>query len=421
MKDATQAKLATTELATRVASFMNDVIYPAESVYYAQQADGDRWINPPIMESLKSQARDAGLWNLFIPPGVHEGLPAGVDGGVGLSNVEYAPLCELMGRSPIGPEAFNCAAPDTGNMETLLKFGTPAQKKQWLEPLLAGNIRSAFAMTEPAVASSDATNIQADVRRDGNDYVINARKWWTSGSGDPRCEIMILMGKTDTEQDRYRQQSMVLVPRQTPGVNVLRHLNVFGYDDAPKGHMEVEFRDVRVPCENVLLGEGRGFEIAQARLGPGRIHHCMRAIGVAERSLEAMCARVKDRVAFGKPLAEQGVIMDSIARSRMEIEQARALVMHTAALVDVHGGRGARPHIAMIKVAVPNMTLAVIDRAIQAHGGAGICDDFGLAKAWTQARTLRIADGPDDVHLRTVARAELGKPAQAWYGRTASV
>ena len=418
MNEKTQSTVAKQDLATRVASFMDDVIIPAESVYYAQQAEGDRWTNPPVMESLKARARDAGLWNLFMPPGAHEGVPDGLDGGMGLSNVEYAPLCEMMGRSPIGPEAFNCSAPDTGNMETLLKFASPAQKQQWLEPLLAGHIRSAFAMTEPAVASSDATNIQADIRREGDDYVINARKWWTSGSGDPRCEIIILMGKTDTGEERYRQQSMVLVPTQTAGVKKLRHLNVFGYDDAPKGHMEVEFRDVRVPCENVLLGEGRGFEIAQARLGPGRIHHCMRAIGVAERSLEAMCARVKDRVAFGKPLAEQGVIMDSIARSRMEIEQARALVMLTAALVDERGGRGARAHVAMIKVAVPNMALAVIDRAIQAHGGAGVCDDFGLAKAWAQARTLRIADGPDDVHLRTVARDELGKPAQHWRGRT---
>jgi acyl-CoA dehydrogenase len=415
-----QEKIAMHELRARVASFMDDVIYPAESVYYAQQAEGDRWATPAVMESLKTQAREAGLWNLFMPPGEHDGVPTGIDGGVGLSNVEYAPLCELMGRSPIGPEAFNCAAPDTGNMETLIKFASPQHKKRWLEPLLAGKIRSGFAMTEPGVASSDATNIQASIRRDGDEYVINARKWWTSGAGDPRCEILILMGKTDTEQERYRQQSMVLVPRDTPGVKVLRHLNVFGYDDAPRGHMEIEFSDVRVPCENVLLGEGRGFEIAQARLGPGRIHHCMRVIGVAERSIEAMCARAKDRVAFGKPLAEQGVILDTIARSRIEIEQARALVMQTAAMVDEHGGRGARAHVAMIKVAAPNMALAVIDRAIQVHGGAGICDDFGLAKAWTQARTLRMADGPDDVHLRTVARDELGKPARHWYGRTST-
>jgi len=418
MKHEPQQKIAMHELRARVASFMDDVIYPAEAVYYAQQAEGDRWTTPPIMESLKTQAREAGLWNLFMPPGEHDGVPAGIDGGVGLTNVEYAPLCELMGRSPIGPEAFNCAAPDTRNMETLIKFASPQHKKRWLEPLLAGEIRSGFAMTEPAVASSDATNIQASIRRDGDEYVINARKWWTSGAGDPRCEILILMGKTDPERERYRQQSMVLVPRDTPGVTVLRHLNVFGYDDAPRGHMEVDFHNVRVPCENVLLGEGRGFEIAQARLGPGRIHHCMRVIGVAERSIEAMCARVKDRVAFGKPLAEQGVIMDTIARSRIEIEQARALVMQTAAMVDEHGGRGARAHVAMIKVAAPNMALGVIDRAIQVHGGAGICDDFGLAKAWTQARTLRIADGPDDVHLRTVARDELGKPARHWYGRT---
>ena len=398
------------QLKARLLGFMEEKIYPAESVYFREQADGDRWANPPVMDTLKREARDAGLWNLFLPPGEHSD---------GLSNVEYAPLCEIMGRSPIGPEAFNCAAPDTGNMETIDKFGTAEQRKRWLEPLLAGEIRSGFAMTEPAVASSDATNIQAQIRREGGEYVINARKWWTSGAGDPRCKILIFMGKTDFEGDRHRQQSMVLVPMDTPGVKVLRHLNVFGYDDAPKGHMEVQFDDVRVPVENVLLGEGRGFEIAQARLGPGRIHHCMRLIGVAERSLEAMCARVKERVAFGRPLAQQGVIMDHVARSRMEIEQARALVMHTAALVDKQGGRGARTHVAMIKVAVPNMALQVIDRAIQAHGGAGVCDDFGLAKAWASARTLRLADGPDDVHLRTVAREELGKPAVHWRGRSA--
>ena len=398
------------QLEARLVAFMEETIYPAESVYFREQAQGDRWANPPVMETLKRAAREAGLWNLFLPPG---------ERGDGLSNVEYAPLCEIMGRSPIGPEAFNCAAPDTGNMETIEKFGTPQQRQQWLEPLLAGEIRSGFAMTEPAVASSDATNIQAQIRRDGDEYVINARKWWTSGAGDPRCKILIFMGKTDSQGDRYRQQSMVLVPMETPGVKVLRHLNVFGYDDAPKGHMEVLFEDVRVPVDNVLLGEGRGFEIAQARLGPGRIHHCMRLIGVAERSLEAMCARVKDRVAFGKPLAQQGVIMDHVARSRMEIEQARALVMHTAALVDERGGRGARTHVAMIKVAVPNMALQVIDRAIQAHGGAGVCDDFGLAKAWASARTLRLADGPDEVHLRTVARDELAKPAVHWRGRSA--
>ncbi len=398
------------DLQARLEAFMAEQVYPSEAVYYRQQAEGERWTNPPVMEALKRAARDAGLWNLFMPPG---------DDGPGLSNVEYAPLCEIMGRSPIGPEACNCSAPDTGNMEILEKFGTPEQKRRWLEPLLAGEIRSAFAMTEPAVASSDATNIQAEIRREGGEYVINARKWWTSGAGDPRCRILILMGKTDPGGDRYRQQSMVLVPIDTPGVQVLRPLNVFGYDDAPKGHMEVTFHDVRVPVENVLLGEGRGFEIAQQRLGPGRIHHCMRLIGVAERSLEAMCARVKERVAFGKPLAEQGVIMEHIARSRVAIEQARALVMHTAALVDARGGRGARAHVAMIKVAVPEMALQVIDRAIQAHGGAGVCDDFGLAKAWASARTLRLADGPDEVHLRTVARDELGKPAAHWHGRTA--
>jgi len=398
------------DLKARLVTFMEQRVYPAERVYHEQQATGERWHHPPVMEELKAAAREAGLWNLFMPP---------TEQADGLTNVEYAPLCEIMGRSPIGPEAFNCSAPDTGNMEILERFGSHEQKTQWLEPLLAGEIRSAFAMTEPAVASSDATNIQAQIRRDGGEYVINARKWWTSGAGDPRCKVLIFMGKTDSEAHRYKQQSMVLVPLDAPGVRVLRHLNVFGYDDAPKGHMEVDFEDVRVPASNVLLGEGRGFEIAQARLGPGRIHHCMRLVGVAERSLEAMCARVKERVAFGRPLAEQGVIMDHVARSRLEIEQARALVMHTAALVDAHGGRGARAHVAMIKVAVPNLALAVIDRAIQAHGGAGVCDDFGLARAWASARTLRLADGPDEVHLRTVARDELGKPAAPWPGRTA--
>ncbi len=399
------------ELRERLLAFMDECVYPAEAAYYRQQADGgDPWSNPPVMEELKAEARARGLWNLFLPL---------EEDGSGLSNVEYAPLCEILGRSPIGPEACNCSAPDTGNMETLLRFATPEQKAEWLEPLLAGEIRSAFAMTEPAVASSDATNIQASIRRDGDHYVINARKWWTSGAGDPRCRILIFMGKTNPDEHRYRQQSMVLVPLDTPGVRVLRHLNVFGYDDAPKGHMEVDFEDVRVPCSNVLLGEGRGFEIAQARLGPGRIHHCMRVIGVAERSLEAMCARAKARVAFGKPLAEQGVVMDHIARSRLEIEQARGLVMQAAALVDEVGGRGARAYVAMIKVAAPNMALKVIDRAIQVHGGAGVCDDFGLARAWAHARTLRLADGPDDVHLRTVAREELAKPSEAWRGRTA--
>jgi acyl-CoA dehydrogenase len=410
MTDRAERRARMSALKERLLAFMAQRIYPAEAEYYRQQATGDPWRNPPIMEELKSAAREAGLWNLFLPL---------EEDGRGLTNVEYAPLCEIMGRSPIAPEACNCSAPDTGNMETLLRFGTAEQKERWLVPLLAGEIRSAFAMTEPAVASSDATNIQATIRRDGDDYVINARKWWTSGAGDPRCRILIFMGKTDPEAHRYRQQSMVLVPVDTPGVKVLRPLNVFGYDDAPKGHMEVNFEDVRVPRANVLLGEGRGFEIAQARLGPGRIHHCMRVIGVAERSLEAMCARARERVAFGKPLAEQGVVMDHIARSRLDIEQARALVMHAAALVDEVGGRAARAHVAMIKVAAPNMALRVIDRAIQVHGGAGVCDDFGLARAWAQARTLRLADGPDDVHLRTVARDELAKPSAPWLGRTA--
>ncbi|MDX1431641.1 MAG: acyl-CoA dehydrogenase family protein [Gammaproteobacteria bacterium] len=387
--------------------FMDEHVYPNESVYYAELEDGGtRWQCPPVMETLKARAREQDLWNLFMPDSRY---------GPGLGNLEYAPLCEIMGRSPIGPEVFNCSAPDTGNMEVLARFGTDAQRKQWLEPLLAGEIRSGFAMTEPAVASSDATNIQGSIRRDGDVYVLNARKWWTSGAGDPRCRILIFMGKTDPDAARHRQQSMILVPMDTPGVRVLRHLSVFGYDDAPKGHMEIDFKDVRVPVGNILLGEGRGFEIAQARLGPGRIHHCMRLIGVAERSLEAMCARARDRVAFGKPLAEQGVVMDSIARSRMEIEQARLLVLKTAHSIDVHGAKAARAEVAMIKAVVPEMTLGVVDRAIQVHGAAGVSDDFGLAKAWAQARTLRLADGPDEVHRRTVARAELEKnTARGW-------
>jgi acyl-CoA dehydrogenase len=389
-------------LQAQVVNFMQREVYPAEPVFERQLAEApSRWQIPPVMEELKKKARAEGLWNLFLPES---------EFGAGLTNLEYAPLCEIMGRSPIAPEAFNCSAPDTGNMETLVRYATPAQQEQWLKPLLNGEIRSSFAMTEPAVASSDATNIEARIERDGNrGYVINARKWWTSGAMDPRCKIFILMGKTDPNAPRHQQQSMILVPRDTPGVNVVRALTVFGYDDAPHGHAEVEFKDVRVPAENILLGEGRGFEIAQGRLGPGRIHHCMRMIGLAERSLEAMVARVKSRVAFGRPLADQGVIREWIADSRMEIEQARLLTLKAAHMMDTVGNKVAQAEIAMIKVLAPKMLLAVIDRAIQAHGGAGVSQDFGLAYAWARSRVMRIVDGPDEVHKRAVARVELRK------------
>jgi acyl-CoA dehydrogenase len=381
----------TERLKAQLIAFMEREIYPAEKIFEQQlEEQPSRWQIPPIMEELKKKARAEGLWNLFLPES---------ELGAGLSNLEYAPLCEIMGRSPIAPEIFNCSAPDTGNMETLVRYATPAQQEQWLKPLLAGEIRSSFAMTEPAVASSDATNIEARIERDGNQgYVINARKWWTSGAMDPRCKIFILMGKTDPNAARHQQQSMILVPRDTPGVRVVRPLTVFGYDDAPHGHAEVEFKDVRVPAENILLGEGRGFEIAQGRLGPGRIHHCMRMIGLAERSLEAMVSRVKSRVAFGRPLADQGVIREWIADSRMEIEQSRLLTL-----------KAAQAEIAMIKVIAPKMLLAVIDRAIQAHGGAGVSQDFGLAYAWARSRIMRIVDGPDEVHRRAIARLELRK------------
>ena len=394
-------------LQARLCAFMDEHVYPAEAVYYQQLGDGEsRWQLPAIMDELKLRARETGLWNLFLPDS---------DLGAGLGNLDYAPLAEIMGRSPIGPEVFNCSAPDTGNMEVLARFASREHKQRWLTPLLDGEIRSGFAMTEPSVASSDATNIQGSIRRDGDEYVVNARKWWTSGAGDPRCEILIFMGKTDPQAAPHKQQSMVLVPMDTPGVRVLRHLSVFGYDDAPHGHMEIDFDNVRVPVENLLLGEGRGFEIAQSRLGPGRIHHCMRLIGVAERSLDAMCQRARSRVAFGKPLSEQGSVMDAIADSRIAIEQARMLVLKTAYDIDTDGARAARAHIAMIKVIVPNMAVAVIDRAIQVHGAAGVCDDFGLARAWARARSLRLADGPDEVHRRSVAREELNKqPGQGW-------
>jgi acyl-CoA dehydrogenase len=392
----------TERLRAQLQSFMEREVYPAEKIFERELSEGpSRWQIPPIMEELKRKAKAAGLWNLFLP---ESGL------GAGLNNLEYAPLCEIMGRSPIAPEAFNCSAPDTGNMETLVRYATPEQQQRWLKPLLEGEIRSAFAMTEPAVASSDATNIEARIERDGNQgYVINARKWWTSGAMDPRCKIFILMGKTDPSAPRHQQQSMILVPRDTPGVRVVRPLTVFGYDDAPHGHAEVEFKDVRVPAENILLGEGRGFEIAQGRLGPGRIHHCMRMIGLAERSLETMVARVKSRVAFGRPLADQGVIREWIADCRMEIEQARLLTLKAAHMMDTIGNKAAQAEIAMIKVIAPKMLLAVIDRAIQAHGGAGVSQDFGLAYAWARSRVMRIVDGPDEVHKRAIARGELRK------------
>ncbi len=389
------------ELQKRFVQFMHEHIYPNERTYHRQIADGDRWQPVAIIEELKPRARAAGLWNLFLPDSEH---------GAGLTNVEYAPLCEIMGRAaPFAPEVFNCSAPDTGNMEVLVRYGTEAQKAQWLEPLLNGTIRSCFAMTEPDVASSDATNIRSSIVRRGDEYVINGRKWWISGAGDPRCKIAIFMGKSDPHAERHQQQSMILVPMDTPGVTVRRMLPVFGYDDAPHGHAEVTFDDVRVPAANMLLGEGRGFEIAQGRLGPGRIHHCMRLIGVAERALEAMCARVQKRVAFGKPLAEQGTIRADIAESRMEIEQARLLTMKAAFMMDTVGNKAARGELAMVKVVVPRMTLGVLDRAIQAHGAAGVSDDFPMAAAWAHSRTIRLADGPDEVHREAIAKMELKK------------
>jgi acyl-CoA dehydrogenase len=388
------------DLQKRVQSFMDEHVYPNERLFYRQIEEGDRWQPPSIVEDLKKKAHAAGLWNLFLPESEY---------GAGLTNLEYAPLCEIMGRSRMAPEAFNCSAPDTGNMEVLERYGSQAQKDRWLRPLLEGEIRSCFAMTEPEVASSDATNIQSSIVRQGDEYVINGHKWWTSGAGDPRCKISIFMGKTDPAAPKHKQQSMILVPMDTPGITMQRMLHVFGYDDAPHGHAQVLFKNVRVPASNMLLGEGRGFEIAQGRLGPGRIHHCMRLIGLAERSLESMCWRVKARVAFGKPLADQGTIKADIAESRMEIDQARLLTLKAADMMDKVGNKEARAEIAMIKVVAPSMALRVIDRAIQAHGGAGVTDDFGLGHAWAGARTLRLADGPDEVHREAIAKIELRK------------
>ena len=387
------------DLHRQLSVFMDEHIYPNEARIKKELSTGDRWQPSEIVEGLKTKAREAGLWNLFLPES---------ELGAGLSNYEYAPLCEVMGRSPYAPEVFNCSAPDTGNMEVLSRYGTPEQQKEWLTPLLAGEIRSAFAMTEPDVASSDATNIQSEIRRDGADYVVSGHKWWTSGANDPRCKVLIFMGKTDPDnEDRYRQQSMILIPMSAPGVKVLRHLPVLGFDDAPHGHAEVVFENVRVPASNLLLGEGRGFEIAQGRLGPGRIHHCMRLIGLAERALEAMCRRVQTRVTFGRPVAEQTVTQERIAEARIMIDQNRLLTLYTAHKMDQYGNKEARKEIAMIKVAAPNMACQVIDWAIQAHGGGGVSDDFGLGHAYATARLLRLADGPDEVHRNQIARLEL--------------
>jgi acyl-CoA dehydrogenase len=384
-------------LSRQLQSFMDAHVYPAEAAY-EEQVQESRWSQPRVMEELKEKARKEGLWNLFLPES---------ERGAGLTNLEYAPLCEIMGRSPIAPEVFNCAAPDTGNMEVIERYGSEMHKKRWLAPLLEGKIRSAFAMTEPDVASSDATNIRCKIERDGDTYVLNGRKWWTSGILHPHCEIMIVMGKTNPSAPAHEAQSQILVPRNTPGVKVVRHLPVFGYDDAPHGHGEVLFDNVRVPAENLILGEGRGFEIAQGRLGPGRIHHCMRAIGVAERALDALCKRVKTRVAFGKTVAEQTVTMERIAESRIMIDQVRLLVLHAAWRMDTVGNKVARKDIAMIKVSAPNAVQQVIDWAIQAHGAAGVCEDFGLARMFAMNRTLRLADGPDEVHRNQIAKLEL--------------
>jgi acyl-CoA dehydrogenase len=393
----------TQELQAKINAFMDEYIYPSEAKFAAEVEEnrrkGNPWVPTETMEELKRKARQQGLWNLFLPDSEY---------GAGLTNLDYAPLAEIMGRSPIASEAFNCSAPDTGNMEVLVRYGTPEQKQQWLIPLLEGRIRSAFAMTEPGTASSDATNIQARIQRDGDDYVINSHKWWASGGMDPRCEVLIFMGKTDPDNpDRHRQQSMIIVPMDTPGIKVVRNLPVFGYDEAPHGHAEMAFENVRVPASNILLGEGRGFEIAQGRLGPGRIHHCMRLIGAAERALEKMCRRTLKRVTFGRPVADQTVTRERIANARILIDQARLLVLNAAYMMDTVGNKVAAKEIAMIKVAAPNMACQVIDWAMQAHGGAGLCDDFGLAAAYAYARSLRIADGPDEVHRNYIGKLEL--------------
>ena len=391
----------TKDYLVRLNAFMDEHVYPNEHLYHQQLDEAEsRWGIPPILDELKVKARAAGLWNLFLPDSYR---------GAGLKNVEYAPLCEVMGRVLWSGEIFNCSAPDTGNMETIERYGTEAHKKEWLEPLLDGKIRSSFCMTEPAVASSDATNIQSSIVRDGDEYVINGRKWWISGAGDPRCKIMIFMGKTDPSAPKHQQQSMILIPRDAPGVTVMRHLTVFGYDHAPHGHMEVDFKDVRVPVGNILLGEGRGFEIAQGRLGPGRIHHAMRMIGLAERALEFMCKRTKSRVAFGRPISEQTVTLERIAESRILIDSARLLVLKAAHMMDTVGNKAARAEIAMIKVSAPTMACKVIDWAIQVHGGGGVSDDFPLAYAYGHARTIRLADGPDEVHRNQIGRLELAK------------
>jgi len=388
-------------LQQRLQAFMDQHVYPAEARFASELDTAGRWHEPPVMEELKALAKRAGLWNLCLPD---------AGDGEGLNNVDYAPLAEIMGRSPIASEVFNCSPPDSGNMEILARYATPAQKKRWLEPLLEGRIRSCFSMTEPGVASSDATNIEAQIVRDGDEYVINGRKWWTSGIADARCALIVFMGKSNpTHPDKYRQQSMILIPRDTPGITVVRNLTVFGYDDAPHGHSEVLFEDVRVPLDHMLLGEDRGFELAQGRLGPGRIHHCMRLIGRAERCLDLMCERVGERVAFGKPLANQTVTLERIAESRVAIDQARLLTLHAAWKMDTQGIKHARKEIAMIKVAAPAMACKVIDWAIQAHGGAGVSGDFLLARSYAQARGLRIADGPDEVHRNQIGRLELAR------------
>ena len=389
----------TKELQLRVQAFMDENVYPNEATYAEQLAGGGtRWEPIPILEELKGKAKEEGLWNLYLPESDH---------GAGLTNMEYAPLCEIMGRVGWAPEVFNCSAPDTGNMETLVRYASEENQRKWLDPLLEGEIRSAFAMTEPRVASSDATNIETRIERDGDEYVINGRKWWTSGIGDPRCKILIVMGKTDPDAPTYNQQSMILVPRDTPGIKVHRMLNVMGFDDAPHGHGEVEFENVRVPASNILLGEGRGFEIAQGRLGPGRIHHCMRIVGVAERALDLMCKRAMERVTWGVTLADRGVTQERIANARIEIEMCRLLTLKAAYMMDTVGNKEARQEIAMIKVAAPNMALKIIDDAMQAHGGGAMSQEFPLAYMWSRMRALRFADGPDEVHRQQIARLEL--------------